>query len=70
MSHMAAACRLFVFMAYWGNSRRATYLYLNCVKSKHIDWNINISFITHIDFDHAWTEHYPVTLRNNIIERK
>ena len=34
--------------------------YLNCMKSKHTDWNINILFIIHVDFDHAWVEHYPV----------
>ena len=32
------------------------------MKSKHADWNINISFIIHVDFDHVWAEHYPVTL--------
>ena len=38
------------------------------MKSKHTDWNIhvNISFIIHVDFDHVWAEHYPVTLINNI----
>ena len=32
------------------------------MKSKYTDWNINISFIIDVDFDHAWAEHYPVTL--------
>ena len=49
-------------MAYWGNGRRATYLYSNCMKSKHTDWRINISFIIHEDFDRAQADHYPVTL--------
>ena len=51
-------------MAYWGNGRRATYLYINCMKSKHTDWNINIPFIIHVDFDHVWAEHYPVALNS------
>ena len=33
---------------------------------KNVDknWNINVSFIIHVNFDHAWVEHYPVTLMN------
>ena len=34
------------------------------MKSKHTDWNINISFIIDVDFNHAWAEHYPITLKN------
>ena len=37
------------------------------MKSKHTDWNINISFIIHEDFDHAWAEHYPVTLPTTLM---
>ena len=31
---------------------------------KNVDknWNITVSFIIHMNFDHAWAEHYPVTL--------
>ena len=32
------------------------------MKSIHKNWNITVSFIIHEDFDHAWAEHYPVTL--------
>ena len=39
------------------------------MNSKHTDWNINISFIIHVDFDCAWAEYYPITLndRTNVI---
>ena len=30
----------------------------------HTNWNINVSFVIHVDFDHAWVEHYPVTLKH------
>ena len=31
---------------------------------KNVDknWNITVSFIIHVNFDHAWAKHYPVTL--------
>ena len=32
------------------------------MKSMHKKWNITILFIIHVDFDHAWAEHYPVIL--------
>ena len=35
---------------------------LDCAKSVDKNWNITISFIIHVNFDHAWAEHYPVTL--------
>ena len=28
------------------------------MKSKYTDWNINISFFIHENFDHAWAKHY------------
>ena len=28
----------------------------------HTNWNINVSFVIHVNFDHAWTEHYPITV--------
>ena len=32
---------------------------------KNVDknWNIAVSFIIYVNFDHAWAEHYPVTLK-------
>ena len=26
------------------------------------NWKLNVSFSVHVNFDHAWAEHYPVTL--------
>ena len=43
--------------------RRATYLCLDCAKNVDKNWNITVSFIIHMNFDHAWVEHYPVTLK-------
>ena len=40
----------------------ATYLCLDCAKNVDKNWNITVSFIIHVNFDHAWAEHYPVTL--------
>ena len=42
--------------------RRATYLCLDCAKNVDKNWNITVSFIIHVNFDHAWVEHYPVSL--------
>ena len=33
---------------------------LDYMKNMHIEWN---KIIIHVDFDHAWAEYYPVTLR-------
>ena len=53
----------FIFMACWGDGKRATYLYLDYMKSKYIDWNaVDVSLIIHVVFDHVWIEHYPITL--------
>ena len=41
---------------------RATYLSLDSTKNVDSSWDINVSFIIHVNFDHVWTEHYPVTL--------
>ena len=56
---MIVANLLFVFVVHWGDGRGATYLCLDCMKIMHTDWNISYY---HVDFDHAWAEHYPVTL--------
>jgi hypothetical protein len=53
---------LFVFVVYGAGVRRATYQYLDCTKNMDNNWNINVSLIIHANFDHAWAEHYPVTL--------
>ena len=42
-----------------------TYLCLDCAKNLDINWNITVSFIIHVNFDHAWVEHYTVTLTKN-----
>ena len=26
------------------------------------NWDISVLFIIHVNFDHVWAEHYPVTL--------
>ena len=46
--------------------RRATYLCLDYAKNVDKNWNITVSFIIHVNFDHAWAEHYPVTLITKI----
>ena len=38
---------------------------LTCAKNVDKNWNITVSFIIHVNFDHAWAEHYPVILFNN-----
>ena len=53
---------LFVFMDHGTGIRRATYLYLDCAKNVNKNWNMTVSFIIDVNFDHAWAEHYPVTL--------
>ena len=53
---------LFVFVVHGAGIWRATYLYLDCTKNVDKKWNINVLFIIHVNFDHAWAEHYPVTL--------
>ena len=54
----------FLFVVPLGGVRRATCLCLDCTKSMHTDWNIyvNVSLVIHVNLDHAWAEHYPVTL--------
>ena len=29
----------------------------------HTNWHINVSFVIHVNFDHAWVEYYPVILK-------
>ena len=60
---------LFVFVDHGAGIRRATYLCLDCAKNVDKNWNITVSFIIHVNFDHAWAEHYPVTL-NLAVEPK
>ena len=65
---LTRACRptvvglLFVFVVNRARVRRATYLCLDSTKNVDNSWDINVSFIIHVNFDHAWVEHYPVTL--------
>ena len=53
---------LFVFVDHGAGIRRATYLCLDRAKNVDKNWNVTVSFIIHVNFDHAWAEHYPVTL--------
>ena len=53
---------LFVFVVHGPGIRRATYLCLDCAKNVDKNWNVAVSLIIHVNFDHAWVEHYPVTL--------
>ena len=57
---MTVISLLFIFVVHWAGTRRATYLYLDCTKNVHKNWNINGSFIIQVNFDHVWAEHYPV----------
>ena len=69
---LTRACRqtvadlLFVFVDHGAGIRRATYLCLDCAKNVDKNWNITVSFIIHMNFDHAWAEHYPVTLSTRV----
>ena len=56
----------FRFVDHGAGIRRATYLCLDCANNVDKNWNITVSFIIHMNFDHAWAEHYPVTLRASI----
>ena len=65
---LTRACRLtvaslvFIFVVHGAGVWRATYLCLDCTKNVDKNWNINVLFIIHVNFDCAWAEHYPVTL--------
>ena len=67
---------LIVFVVNGAGVRRATYLCLDSTMNVNKNWDINVSFIIHVNFDHVWAEHYPVTLIlavcmvNNIIQPK
>ena len=50
----------FRFCSPRGRRWRATYLCLDCTKNVDKNWNINVLFIIHVNFDHAWVGHYPV----------
>ena len=53
----------FKFVAHWGDIRKVS----NCIMSVHTDWNINVSFIIHVDFKHTWAKHYPVIILINAL---
>ena len=65
------ACRqtvaglLFVFVDHGAGMRRDTYLCPDCTKNVDKNWNITVSFIIHMNCDHAWAKYYPVTLNSN-----
>ena len=60
------ACRqtvagsLFVFVDHGAGIRRATYLCLDCAKNVDKNWNIIVSFIIHVNFDHVWVEYVTI----------
>ena len=57
---LAVASLLFVFVVHRAGVERATYLHLDWTSNVNKTWNI--SFIIHVNFNHAWTENYPVNL--------
>ena len=65
---LTRACRLtvvgllFIIVVNGAGIRRATYLCLDYTKNVDKNWKLNVSFSVHVNFDHAWVEHYPVTL--------
>ena len=54
---LTAAGLLFVFVDHRAGIRRATYLCLDYAKNVDKNWNITVSLIIHVNFDHAWAEH-------------
>ena len=56
---------LFVLWPTGGNGRRAGYLPVLKLYKEQAHRLEYISFIIHVDFNHAWAEDYPITL--NII---
>ena len=75
VAKLTHACRqtvaglLFDFVDHGAGIRRATYLCLDCTKNVDKNWNITVSFIIYVNFDHTWAEHYPVTLRSTNREK-
>ena len=73
IAKLTRACRqtvaglLFVCVDHGAGIRSATYLCLDCAKNVDKNWNITASFIIHVNFDHAWAEHYPIREYANII---
>ena len=57
---LTVASLLLVFLLHGADVRRATCLCLDCTKNMDKNWNINISLIIHVNFDHAREEHYAV----------
>ena len=58
---LTVAGLLFVSMVRRAGIRRAPYLCLDCAKNMDKNWNIiyyvTVSFIIHVNFDHAWAEY-------------
>ena len=48
----------FVFVVNEAGIRRATYPCLDSTKNMDKDWDISVSFIIQVNFDHVWAEHY------------
>ena len=55
---------LFISVVNGAGVRRATYLCLDTTKNVDRNWDINVSFIIHVNFDHSWVEHYLVMLKS------
>ena len=50
-------------MVHWGDVGRDTYhLPVLRLYKEHAHKQKYVSFVIHVNFDHTWTEHYPVTL--------
>ena len=64
MCRQTVAGLLFVIVVNRADVRRATYLCLDSTKNVDKNWDINVLFIIHVNFDHVWAEHYPVTLNS------
>ena len=71
--HIQTASWLFVFCGPLGQGDvgKATYLAvcLDCTKSMHTNWNIDVAVGIHVNLDLAWAEHYPITLSVDLVNR-
>ena len=55
----------FRFCGQWGRRQESYLLVPRVYKECGQNWDINVSFIIHVNFDYVWVEHYPVTLMDN-----
>ena len=63
MYKVIVASLLFVFVAHCMGRRQKGYpLVLKFYEEHAHRLEYNVSFIIHMDFDHVWAEHHPITL--------